>query len=390
MSINAAERYPPTPSMAGVGSISRVRGARLRTDSYLILCLVALLGLGALMVFSTSAVTSQQLYGAATRYLKSHLLHVALGLCIFIAIQRLDPRAFESWARPLMILSLLSLIAVLIPGISHLAGGARRWLAVGPIRVQPGEIAKLVAVIYFAAYCSRHHGRLFRMRCGVLIPLGITGLIAGLLLLQPDFGSAVVILLVVGGQLLAGGARVPHLLALGGLGAAAASLLIFSSPYRMRRFQAFMDPFNDPANSGYQLIQSLIAVGSGGLTGLGLGAGKQKLFYLPAAHTDFIFAVIAEELGLLGAGAVVLLFMVVAWRGLTIARRLSGSVFLATLAAGLTLLIVVPALLNIAVVTGLLPTKGMVLPLVSYGGTAMIMYLAAFGFLVRLSRLEPE
>lgn len=363
---------------------------RLSPDTGLIFAIGALLALGLLMVFSTSAVTSQELHGVSTKYILQHVGHVVLGLIVLAALQFVHPARYERYSRGFFLFCLLLLVVVLVPGVSHVAGGARRWISLGGFRFQPGELIKLAAVLYFAAYVGRHSGRLGRFIPGVIVPFAISGLCAVLLLLEPDFGTAVVVMLVVAGQLLVGGAKLLHLGLLGGCGLLGGGLLVWISPYRMRRFEAFLNPFEDPSNTGYQLIQSLIAVGSGGVTGVGLGAGTQKLFYLPAAHTDFIFAVIAEELGLLGAGAVLLLFLLIAWRGFMIARRLSGNPFLSTLAVGATFLIVVPAGLNIAVVTGLLPTKGLVLPLVSYGGSAMVMYLAICGLLIRLSQVEPE
>jgi cell division protein FtsW len=279
------------------------------------------------------------------------------------------------------------LLITLIPGIGHVAGGARRWLILGPLRIQPGEIAKLCTVIYFASYIDRHQDKMRTFVGGVLIPLLVLSLFASLLLLEPDFGSTVVILSVVFCQLFLV-CRLRHMAGVGLALVSALSVLVIFSPYRMKRFISFLDPFNNAASSGYQLIQSLIAVGSGGVSGTGLGSGKQKLYYLPAAHTDFIFAVIAEELGIMGALFVLGLFLVILVRGLGIARRLQDKPYLASLALGCTLLMVVPALLNMGVVLGLLPTKGMVLPLVAYGGTAMIVHLAALGILLRLSRLE--
>ena len=279
------------------------------------------------------------------------------------------------------------LAIVLIPHVGHTSGGAQRWLLLGPMRVQPGELCKLAVLFYFSTYIGRQHQKMLRFLPGVAIPFLILGVYALLLLLEPDFGSTVVIVLVVLGQLFCF-ARISHLITVGLSASAGLVALVAISPYRLQRFLAFLDPFNDPSRSGYQLIQSLIAVGSGGTFGVGLGAGKQKLGYLPAAHTDFIYAVIAEELGLLGALAVLALYLLIFFRGLAISSRLTANPFLSSLALGCTLLTVIPALLNIAVVVGMLPTKGLVLPLVAYGGTAMIVHLSAVGMLVKLSSLE--
>jgi cell division protein FtsW len=288
-----------------------------------------------------------------------------------------------------MLAALFLLILVLMPSIGYTAGGAQRWLNLGFIRLQPGEISKVFLIVYFAAYIDANWDRMSGLFPGALVPFGVMSMFGGLLLLEPDFGTTAVLGIVVFGQLFTA-SRLSHLLGIGLVGVMSAALLISTSPYRMRRLSAFLDPFGAADTSGYQLIQSLIAVGSGGLWGAGLGAGKQKLFYLPAAHTDFIFAVIAEELGLLGALVVLILFGIILVRGIKIARDLADRPFHSALAIGCTLVVVVPALLNVGVVTGLLPTKGLVLPLVAYGGTAMIVHLAVMGVLIRLSAESHE
>ncbi|MCC6219946.1 MAG: putative lipid II flippase FtsW [Deltaproteobacteria bacterium] len=357
-----------------------------RVDSWILITTYLLLGVGVLMVFSTTAVSSAELYGESTVYLRKHLLHLIVGLGALYTATKIPSDLLGKVSGYLLIGLIFLLVLVLFPAIGRSAGGARRWLELGPLSVQPGELAKLGVVLYFSSYVERRKFQLSSFCRGVVMPLVVASVLVFLLLLEPDFGTAAVIMAIVVCQLLVAGVRIAHLLGLGLFAAAAIATLIFVSPYRMRRFSTFIDPFSDATNAGYQLIQSLIAVGSGGLYGAGLGAGKQKLFYLPAAHTDFIFAVIAEELGLIGALAVVLLFMVFAYRGYILSKRLSFSPYLSTLAVGLTLLVVMPAILNIAVVLGLLPTKGMVLPLVGYGGSAMVMYLFAIGMLLRLSK----
>ncbi len=370
--------------------LSRLSGAALvrgSMDGWLLGATMLLLSVSLLMVFSTTAVISQELYGDSSRMMRSHVVHVFSAVVVVFICSRLNAESLYKWAPALFFGSIVMLALTLIPGIGHVAGGARRWLVIGPIRLQPGELAKLASLVYFASYISRHRQEMERFRPGVIVPGALLALTAVLLLAEPDFGTTVVILLVVFCQLLMV-TRLAHLALIGAFAAAAVCALVVMSPYRFKRFTAFMDPFGDPSASGYQLIQSLIAVGSGGLLGEGLGAGKQKLFYLPAAHTDFIFAVIAEELGIFGAVAVLVLFLLILVRGFKITARLSEDPFLSSLALGCTCLIVLPALLNMGVVLGLLPTKGMVLPLVAYGGTAMIVHAAAIGVLLRLSRLE--
>ena len=383
------------PSRIDRGSYSsRVAGSRLnlggelRGDPWLLGAILFLLALSVLMVFSTTAVNSEQIYGDPTSMIKRHVIHIIVGLVVCAAISRINPTWFYRLSLPILLFSILLLIAVLIPAIGHSAGGAQRWIVFGPLRMQPGEFCKLALVIYIASYIERNREVMTRFFPGVVIPMGVLATCGVLLLLEPDFGSTAVIVCVVLCQLFMV-ARLGHMTLVGILAAFTLGILVVIEPYRMKRFVSFLDPFGDPLSSGYQLIQSLIAVGSGGLFGVGLGAGQQKLFYLPAAHTDFIYAVIAEELGLVGAMVVLSVFLFILFRGLKISRRLSRSPFLCTLALGCTLLVVVPALLNAGVVLGLLPTKGLVLPLVAYGGTAMIVHLAAMGLLLRLSRMEP-
>lgn len=369
--------------------VSRSNPKYSQADGWLLAAIFTLLAVSVLMVFSTTAVPSQQFYGDATSMIKRHMIHVLLGLIAFLGFSRIDIRFLQRAAPFMLGISIALLILVLIPVFGHSAGGAQRWISLGAFRMQPGEICKILLIIYFAAYIDRHKAQMTGLFPGAIVPFGILAVVGALLLLEPDFGSTVVLTTVIFCQLFTA-SRLSHLLGLVGIAIVAGALLIAHSPYRMRRLAAFMDPFADPSSTGYQLIQSLIAVGSGGATGAGLGAGKQKLFYLPAAHTDFIYAVVAEELGLLGALAVLAVFLVILYRGILIARRLVQDPFLCALAVGCTLLVVLPALLNIGVVTGLLPTKGMVLPLVAYGGTAMIVHLSAMGILTHLSRIRPS
>ncbi len=356
-------------------------------DYWLLLSVILLLGFGILMVYSTTAIQSQQDSGDSFIFLKKHLVNILVASVFFLLSFKIKSETLYKLAVPFLLFSIILLAIILIPGIGYVAGGARRWLLIGPLRIQPGEIAKLSAIIYFASYIERQRTKMHNFKSGVLFPLIILGLFALTLLLEPDFGSTVVILLVVFGQLFIF-CRPLHLLAVLLCTLFSFAVLIIFSPYRLKRMLAFLDPFADYNSSGYQLIQSLTAVGSGGLEGLGLGSGQQKLFYLPAAHTDFIFAVIAEELGILGAILVLLLFLLIMFRGMRISKNLMSKPFLSSLALGCTLLMVIPALLNMGVVLGMLPTKGLVLPLVAYGGTSILVHLVAMGILLRLSTIK--
>jgi cell division protein FtsW len=373
-------------AVAKQGVPSQVK-TQTKTDLWLLTTILILIALSVLMVFSTTAFSSKQIYGDATAMTKRRLGHVVLGLASCAFFSRLHPQHLFKYSSQMVGFSVLLLIIVLLPGLGHTAGGAQRWFALGPFRLQPGELSKLALLIFMSSYIHRNMKQMKDFFAGVIVPFGLISFYACLLLMEPDFGSTVVIFAVAIAQLFTT-ANFRHILFIAISGVSSLGLLVLFEPYRLKRFVSFLDPLREASGSGYQLIQSLIAVGSGGLTGVGLGGGKQKLFYLPAAHTDFIFAVISEELGLIGAIFVVVLFLIVLYRGLKIAAYYSEIPFLCSLAVGCTLLTVVPALLNIGVVLGLLPTKGLVLPLVAYGGTAMLVHLSAVGVLLRLSRLD--
>ena len=377
----ATQSFSPSSLSAGRSASGIGRAAQ----GMILVATAALLALSVLMVFSTTALSSREHLGNETAFLNKHLSQMLVGVLLCTVMSRVKVDLLRRAAPIVLIASAVMLLLTLVPGIGSRAGGAVRWLSLGPLRFQPGEIAKLSIVLYMATYIGRQSDAMGSFTKGVVIPLGVTALFACLFLMQPDFGSTSIVVIVVFCQLLLA-SRFLHLSSLGVVAAGMLALLIAVSPYRLRRFETFLDPFRDPTATGYQLVQSLIAVGSGGLAGEGLGAGKQKLFYLPAAHTDFIFAVIAEELGFFGATGVLGLFLLLAWGGFTVARKHLDDPFRASLAVGLTALLVVPALLNIAVVSGMLPTKGLVLPLVAYGGTAMAVNLSVVGILLALAR----
>lgn len=354
-----------------------------KNPAILVVTVLLLIGLSILIVFSTTAVG--QSGEPELGMIKKHVGQIIVGLLVLTLTLRIELSRIVRLAPLFLAGSLVLLILVLFVGTS--AGGAQRWFAIGPIRVQPGEFAKVAVMLYLATYIGRKHSRMDNLIRGTVIPFSVVGLFGALLLRQPDFGSTAIIFIVVFTQLLLF-APLKHLLGLGAVGALGMGLLIALSPYRFRRFQSFLDPMADSSSSGYQLYQSLIAVGSGGLFGLGLGAGKQKLAYLPAAHTDFIYAVIAEELGLMGALVVIFLFGLIALSGYAAAIRNAENPLIASLAVGATGLLVIPAMLNMGVVLGLLPTKGLVLPFVSYGGTAMVMNFFVLALLVKIYRGE--
>lgn len=345
-----------------------------------------LLSFSLVMVYSTTGVVSQEKFGDAFYYVKRQGAAAVVGLLLMVLFSRMSIDRLRTLSPYLLGVSIALLVATYIPGIGDAAGGARRWIHLGFIRFQPGEFVKVSFVVFMAGFLARHEGKLSSFAYGVVRPFLLVGLIAGLFLAQPDFGSSVIVALVAICMTGAAGAKIRHLLLISVAFLIPAVLLVVISPYRMRRIISFLSPWSDPSGSGYQLIQSLIAVGTGKWIGVGLGASQQKLFFLPAAHTDFIFAVVAEELGFVGCMALLGVFLFFLWRGLRIAGRVADDTFAFSLAVGLTLLVVLPALLNTGVVTGLLPTKGMVLPLVGYGGSSVVACLIGVGLILSIAR----
>ena len=351
----------------------------------MLLGVVALLvALGVLMVLDVTYFYGWERYGDPFRFFRMHLISVAAGVTALIIASRVRLGLYGRAAVPAIAITVVGMLAVLSPlGVS--SGGAQRWMYVAGFSVQPSEVAKLAVVIYLARWLARNRDRIEEARFGLTPPLAVAGVVAGLLLLQPDFGTAVLVGVVLMTMLFV--ASVP----LGRLGFILLGLVLAtigftaSKQYRLDRLLSFLDPSKDPLGDGWQLTQSLIAFGSGGVMGLGLGESRQKMFYLPAAHTDFIFSVIGEELGFLGALGVLVLFCMLGLCGVRIALR-QADPFGRLLGFGVTALLVSEALVNTAVVLGLLPTKGLVLPFVSYGGSAMVVALASVGVLYGLSR----
>jgi len=355
-------------------------------DAWLLAAVGALVALGIVMVFNVSYFRAQELFGDPYVLFRKHLIAVGLGIIVFLVASRIRPELLERVAPAAFLLCLAMLALVLVPGLGARRGGAQRWLCFGGFCLQPSEFTKFVVVVYLARTLSRHRDRLHDFTHGFLPPLISVALCTGLVLLQPDFGTAVILGAVLLCMLFVGGARLAHLASLSAVGVVFLILGVSLSGYRMRRLSAFWDPWSNCQDSAFQLCQSLIAFGSGGIGGVGLGQSHQKMFFLPEAHTDFIFAVIGEELGLLGVVVVLLLFGVVALRGWRVAARHPDS-FASLLAFGLTLVVVLGAVVNAAVVMGLLPTKGLALPFLSYGGSALTGALLQIGIIAALSRM---
>lgn len=358
---------------------------RRRPDWILLGAILALLTIGMVMVYSSSAVKGYIQYDDPYHFLKMEVIWVSLGLVSMVVTMRLDLQLLRRLAKPALILAIVLLIMVKIPGVGRRVNGADRWIGLGPLSIQPSEVIKLSMVLVMAQLLSLNPYKIKSFRKGLLPILGLLGLVAGLVMLQPDLGTTLSIAGTSFFMLIAAGARVSHMLALGGAGLSLVVAAIAAAPYRMRRITAFLDPWADPSGKGYQTIQALLALGPGGLFGLGLGQSKQKFLYLPENHTDFIFAMIGEELGFMGASLVVILFFLFAWRGFRVAMG-APDAFTGLLAVGLTAMVIIQAMINMGVVSGILPVTGITLPFLSYGGTSLVFTMIGVGVLLNISR----
>jgi cell division protein FtsW len=357
---------------------------RLTYDPLLLFAVLTLVGFGLVMIYSASAIMAQDKLGDSFYFLKRQAVAAGVGLVAMAVAMKLGYRRMARLAYPLLLLAILLLVAVLVPGLGTVVGGARRWLRVPGISIQPAEIAKVAWVIYLSYSLAKKQEKVKSFSIGFLPHIGIAGLLVGLCMLEPDFGSSVSLLFLMFVLLFAAGTKLSYLVGSVLMAIPFAYTAIATSPYRMKRITAFLDPWANRQGSGYQVAESLMSIGSGGLTGLGLGDGRQKLFFLPEAHTDFIFAIIGEELGLLGVGALILLYGVIIWRGLRAALNASEA-FGTYLGLGVTSLVAFQAVVNMCVAMGLVPTKGLTLPFISYGGSSLIVLMGASGLLLSIS-----
>ncbi len=357
-------------------------------DVLLVAAVLALTGFGIVMVFSAGAVFAAKTYGDWTYFLKREAIYAAAGLLAFLVGCRLDYSAYRRITYPLLFLAVALLVAVLKLGPA--INGAVRWFRLGPLSFQPSELAKFALVLYLAVLLARKAEKVREFSMGFLPPLLMTGVFLGLLLKQPDLGTAVIIGVTALGLMFVAGTRTSYIV-LSVLLAAPIGWKVFitGESWRVKRLLAFLYPWQYRRDTGYQLYESLISVGSGGVWGQGLGQGHQKLFFLPEAHTDFILAVVGEELGLVGVLAVLIAFAVLVWRGLR-ASLCARDPYGCYLAFGITCLFALQTVVNMCVVLGLMPTKGLPLPFVSYGGTALVMSLFMAGVLANISARAPE
>lgn len=363
-----------------------------RCDHFIVLILFCLLSLGLLMVASASSIMAERQFDQTFYYFYRQLIFVGLSVCLSLGIYAIPMAVWQRMSPLLLLLSFLLLVMVLIPGIGHVVNGSRRWISLGFFSVQVSELVKLFFILYLSGYIARHQAALKQPGFQFMVPLSLLGVISVLLLLEPDFGSVAVLSATVLMMLFLAGVRWLPFSGLFVLVMLALGALAVLSPYRLERLTTFMNPWAHAFDSGYQLTQSLIAMGRGGLFGVGLGNSVQKLFYLPEAHTDFIFAVLAEELGLFGQLCLILLFAVlvyrilrVAWRAITLEAVFSGFVCF-----GAAFWISLQVLINISVNIGLLPTKGLTLPLISYGGSSLLINVALIVIVLRVSRENGE
>jgi cell division protein FtsW len=360
------------------------RPRRRTPDFLLFLAVTSLVAIGIVMVYSSSSVKAEFAYGRASYFLQQQLIWALLGMGVMAAAMSVDYWRLAQLAWPALGLTYTALLAVLIPGVGVISHGASRRLGWGAIGFQPSEAAKLALVLFLAASLAANPAGIRRFWKGLVPYLTLLGLAFFLILKQPDLGTAVSLGVTAMVMIFVAGARLWHLVALGLGSVPVLFWAIFSVEYRRARFMAFFNPWADPLDSGFHIIQALYALGSGGLLGLGLGQSRQKFFYLPEQHTDFIFAVLGEEAGFLGGAATLLLFFLLFWRGYRIAIT-APDTFSSLLAAGITTMIAVQALINIGVVTATLPITGIPLPFLSYGGSSLLFTLASVGVLLNIS-----
>jgi cell division protein FtsW len=357
-----------------------------RVDYWLLFTVLALALLGLVMVSSASITFADRELGRPFYYAIRQAIYLGCGVVAGMLLFKLRLIDLERMGMPLLLSAFAMLVLVLLPGVGVEVNGASRWINIGLFNVQVSELAKLFFVIYLARYLARHGDEVRTSISGFLKPIGLLVIAAVLLLLEPDFGATVVLAAIVMGMIFMAGVKLFQFGGVLGLGALLMAGIAVSSPYRMKRLTTFIDPWADPFDSGFQLTQSLIAIGRGEWFGVGLGASIQKLFYLPEAHTDFVFAVLAEELGLLGVCTIIVLYAVLVWRAFVIAAQAvkAENFFASYLAYGIGIWFGLQSFINIGVNMGLLPTKGLTLPLMSYGGSSMVVMCAAIALLLRI------
>jgi len=363
--------------------MSKVRSA---PDFVIVFATLFLLGIGIVMVYSASAIVAQKApFNDPYFFAKRQLIFALLGITAMYITMNIDYWVWKQWAKAGYLASIGLLILVLIVGIE--VNGSKSWLGFGAFGIQPGEFAKLGVVAFLARWLSDNQKQIVLFRKGLVPALAIPTLCFGLIMLQPDLGTGTVLMGTAVVMIFASGARISHFAGLGLVGVAGFVGLVLSAPYRIKRITSFLDPWSDPLNTGYQIIQSLYAIGPGGLLGLGLGQSRQKHLYLPEPYNDFIFSIVAEELGFIGGTLILLLFLLLLWRGMRTAIT-APDLFGSLLALGIIGMIAIQVVINIGVVTGMFPVTGITLPFLSYGGSSLTLMLTGVGVLLNISRFS--
>lgn len=354
-------------------------------DFLLIILTFSLLAIGLIMVYSASAIWAEYKFHDSFFFAKRQLLFAGVGIIAMFVIMNIDYWTWRDWSKALMIACFVLLVLVLIPGVGMVRNGSRSWIGVGAFSIQPSEFMKLAMIAFLAKYLSENQKNITSFKRGLLPALMLLFIAFGMIMLQPDLGTGTVMVGTCIAMIFVAGARVSHFIGLGVLGLAGFAALVLSAPYRIKRITSFLNPWEDPLGSGFQIIQSLYAIGPGGLFGLGLGQSRQKFFYLPEPQTDFIFAILAEELGFIGGSLVLLLFSLLLWRGVRIALG-APDLYGSFLAIGIICMVAIQVMINIGVVTGLMPVTGITLPFLSYGGSSLTLMLMAIGVLLNISK----
>lgn len=352
-------------------------------DLKLVLPVLFLVGIGIVMVYSASSVLALKKFGTDYYFIKKQALFSLIGFAALVICRHFSYRFYRSLAYPLLILAFIFLVAIQVSGFEYFAGGSARWLRFGSFTFQPSEFARIALVIYLAYSMSKKKDKLKEFSIGIIPHFVVLGIFAILIFLQPDFGSVVILGLITFIMLFVGGVRILHLGSLMLVLLPVAYFFMVSAEYRIKRIMGFLDPWQYPADEGYQIVHSLMAFGTGGILGTGIGKGYQKLFYLPEPHTDFIFSVIGEELGLLGVLIIIGLYTLILWRGISIARN-AKDLFGSFVAIGLTISIGLQVCVNMGVSLAIIPTTGLTLPLLSYGGTSLLFNMASIGILMNI------
>jgi len=366
---------------------TRTAGARsvaTAQDAQLLFPVLFLVGIGIVMVYSASSAIAMKKFGSDYYFLKKQAVFAVIGICALVACRHIPYTVYRPLAYPLLALSILLLAAVLFSPFGVTAGGSSRWLRLGPIRFQPSEFARLALIVYLAYSMERKADRIGEFSIGFLPHVVVLGVLSALVLKQPDFGSAAILAFLTWLMMFVGGVKLTYLLSSCVLGVVAGAFIITHAGYRARRLMSFLDPWQYSSDAGYQIVHSLMAFGSGGWWGAGIGNGVQKLFYLPEPHTDFIFSVIGEALEETGVLLIILLYLLIVWKGIRIARH-APDLFGCFLAVGLTAALALQICINMGVTLGLLPTKGLTLPFLSYGGTSLVLNMATVGILMNIA-----